>query len=177
MIVKELIYADSGIERAVTSPLVFFFFSLLENSPLVPVFFLFFFEHYQEHWLSCKTRIWASTLTARSDADETAWEISGRIYCGTHTTHAPYTHTHPATVPSGEIPRCGTHGRPDWESNRGAGSLATANATNWARARPQYSRQLIARILESRSSRGVWDWHASASGLPEGHQLWIPKCG
>ena len=60
-----------------------------------------------------------------------------RLLRHTHYTRTLYTHT--ATVPSGEIPRCGTHDRPDWESNRGAGSLATANATNWARARPHVS--------------------------------------
>ena len=27
--------------------------------------------HYQEHCLSCKTRIWTTTLTARSEIDET----------------------------------------------------------------------------------------------------------
>jgi hypothetical protein len=75
---------------------------------------LIFFEHRQEHWHICKTRIghlyWPHAQV-QMRLPEKSQDASTEHTC-THTTH-----THPA--PSGEIPRCSTHGHPDWDSNRG----------------------------------------------------------
>ena len=76
-------------------------------------------------------------LTARSDTDETAREVSERVYRGTHTHSRNPTHTLPTQCPvlSGElIPGATPHVVPAGDRTR-VGRLATASATTELHAR------------------------------------------
>ena len=87
-------------------------------------------------------------LTARSDTDETAREVSERVYRGTHT--QPHTHS-TYTVPGplrGINPRCDTARRPSRGSNAGG---QAGHCQRYHRATRSFAKPLIQDLTPSPS--------------------------